>query len=557
VELLQVPKVVKGAKAEWGTCSRTVSLGGITRNIPYWNNSIAVASWSKILILDVTTGSQIAILSEHTEMVTCLTFSSDGKSLVSGSHDKTIKFWDVQTGGVVKTFYGHTGGIWSASISTDCTRIVSGSEDKTLCLWDIQTGDCLNTINHQYVVWHVLFSPMDPQHLISISDGKAWLWDINGHQLYTCDGSHISFSPDCTQFALCNGEVVTVQSTDSRAIVAEFHTADNAKFCCFSPDGRLVAAAAHRNAYVWDIASPDHHLVGTFVGHTTDITSLVFSSPSSLISASIDDSVKFWKIGALSADQIATDSGSSMTTSSSIQSISLQPRAGIVISSDNDGVVKTWDLSTGLCKATFQIPISKNIGSCQVDAKFLDGRLIFAWYEDTKICIWDTEEEELLETLDISTKTGCAGLRISGDGSKVFFLHFAGIQAWSMWTWEPVGEVTLGLKKIPYLDSLHIDSSRVWIHYRDSPTQEGWDFVTSPVPFDPSTGRPHLNFIGGVFWQTDGPCWIEDTATGKKVFQLDGRYAEPIDVQWDGQRLVAGYGSGEVLILDFHHLLPQ
>jgi len=120
-----------------------------------------------------------------------------------------------------------------------------------------------------------------------------------------------------------------------------------------------------------------------------------------------------------------------------------------------------------------------------------------------------------------------------------------------------VGRVELGLEGRPYLDSLYIDSSRVWINSMGSSAQEGWDFGTSPVQFNPSTGRPHLDFIGGAEWQTDGPCWIKDTVTGKKVFQLSGRYAKPNDIQWDGQYLVAGYGSGEVLILDFDHMYPQ
>ena len=51
--------------------------------------------------------------------------------------------------------------------------------------------------------------------------------------------------------------------------------------------------------------------------------------------------------------------------------------------------------------------------------------------------------------------------------------------------------------------------------------------------------------------------WIKNTETGKEVFQLRERYAKPTDVWWDGQYLVAGYESGEVLILDFHHMLPQ
>jgi hypothetical protein len=62
------------------------------------------------------------------------------------------------------------------------------------------------------------------------------------------------------------------------------------------------------------------------------VTSLVFSSPSSLISASIDKSVKFWQIGALSKDPVATN-----LESTPIYSVSLQASCGIAISSDEEG----------------------------------------------------------------------------------------------------------------------------------------------------------------------------------------------------------------------------
>jgi len=551
--------VVKGLPADWEKCSRTVSLGDEIWSLSYHNNKVTVGSGSEdIIILDTITGSQMAVLSGHTAGVACLTFSSDGKSLVSGSYDTTVKLWDMQTGGVVKTFHGHTQPALCVSISADCTKIASGFWDNTVCIWDIQTGDCLCTIKQQETVWHVKFSPMNPQHLISISSHKVWWWDINGDQIPPKhDGSHISFSPDHTQFALWSREFVIVQNSDSGEIVAKFPMVyDGAQCCCcFSPDGRFVAAAAGITAYIWDITSPDSHPIETLVGHARRITSLVFSSPSSLISASKDQSVKFWKISAPPTDQVTTDSGPTPIVLPPIQSISLQTRAGIAISSDEDDMVKTWDLSTGLCKATFQIPIAKSlINWSKRDAQMIDGRLIFVWYKNYKIHVWDTKKAELLQTLDTPQ---CMCLRLSGDGSKILFLGVNHIQAWSMWSWESVGRVELGLEGRPYLDSLYIDSSKVWIHFEGSSAQEGWDFGASPVPFDPSTGRPHLDFIGHTGWQTDGPSWIKDTGTGKRVFQLGGRYAKPNDVQWDGQYLVAGYDSGEVLILSFGHVYPQ
>ena len=552
--------MVKGTKNEWGKCFRTVSLGEWIWSLSYWNNIIAVGSENRdIIILNAITGTHMSILSGHTDQVISVVFSSDRRLLVSGSGDKTVKLWDVQTGGVVKTFYGHTQQVWSVSISADCAWIASGSEDNTIHLWNIQSGKCHCSIEQENAVHHVNFFPTSPQHIISISSDKVWQWDINGHQIPpTYAGSHIAFSPDHTQFVLCSGNDVTVQNSDSRVIVAEFHVADKkTTCCCFSPDGRLVAAAAGNIAYVWKITSPDPYLVETFDCHTGGIKSLVFSSSSTLISASSDQSVKFWQIGDFSTGLVATDLQPTPLTLPPIVSISLQARAGVAISSDSNGLVKTWDISTGVCKASFQTPAGRTSKWGQRDAQLINGKVIFVWYRDGKICVWDTEKGKLLQTLDTPSPHG---LRISGDGSKIICLGRRSIQAWSMWTWELVGKVELGLKGILYLDSLYIDSSRVWIHSTFSSAQEGWDFGisgSSPMPFNPSTGRPHLDYIGGAPWQTDDPCWIKDMVTGKKVFELSGRYTKPNDVQWNGQYLVAGYDSGEILILDFHSVLSR
>ena len=557
-ELLQGPKVVKGAEAEWGRCFRTVSTLAIREmDFSSWNNTIAAGSESgKIIILSAITGSQVAVLSGHTNCVVSLAFSLDGRSLVSGSCDKTVKLWDMQTGGNVKTFHGHIGWVYSVSISEDFIRIASGSGDWTIRLWDIQTGECLHTIYQQAYVSYVTFSPLNPQHIFSISGGKIWECNIDGHQIpSTYDGSYIIFSPDHAQFALCNGNDVTVQNSYSRAIVAKLHVADGTEYYCFSPDGRFIAAAAGKSIYVWDITSHNPHLVEPFISYPYHITSLVFSSLSSLVSTSMDRSVKFWKIGALSTDKVTTNAQSAPLSSAVIKSISLQVRDGIAVSSDSAGVVKTWDISNGICKAFFQTPAGNSW--TRRDAKLIDNRLIFVWYDDDKIHIWETEKGKLLQTLNAPE---LCDLRISGDGSKIICLSERFIKAWSMWTWEPVCKIKLDLLGGLYLDFLCTDSPRIWACSMDEPVQKGWDFGTPssfPVSFDPSTGRPHLDFISNAWWKTGSPPWIEDAVTGKRVFRLSGKYAMPNDVQWDGRFLVTGYKSGEVLIFDFYHILSQ
>ena len=553
-----MPKVIKGAIAEWGACSRTVVLGRGIWALSYWDNTIAVGSESRdIIILDAVTGSNIAIFSGHAAKVNCVTFSLDGKSLISGSDDKTVKLWDVQTGGFAKTFHGHTSLVLSVSISADCTRIVSGSLDCTIYFWDVQRGECLHTIQQEDVVEHVIFSSMDPYHLISVSGGKVWQWDVNGHQIPPIyDGIHIAFSPDYAQFALCNGNAVTVQNSNSRAVTAKFHvTNGDVRHCCFSPDGRLVAAATKNRAYVWDIGTSSPYLIENFFCHDWGIRSLMFSSPSSLISASRDGTVKFWKVGVLSTDPAATDPEFTPLTLPSIQSVSLQARAGIAISIDEEGVVKTWDISTGLCKGSFQTPATEP----WKDAQLIDGRVVIVWYQDMKIYIWETNKDKLLQTIDMPSSQ-IKGLRISGDRSKVFYLTEESIYAWSMSTGEPMGRVKLELEQNLYLDPLHMDGSRIWIRTEDFSVQ-GWDFGVSgfpPVPLSiRSIERPLLDFISGASWQTSNPSWIKDITTGKEIFKFSGRYAEAECIQWDGKYLVIGYGFGEVLVFDFCHMYPQ
>jgi len=557
-EFSQEIRVVKGVSAGWGTCLRTVSLGNRVEALTCQKDTIAAYLHpSSIIILNAITGIRMALLSGHRDWIRSLVFSPDGRSLVSGSDDTTIKLWDMQTGGVVKTFQGHTSWVLSVSLSPDCTAIASGSNDNTIRLWDVQTGECHHLIQQEDSVEHVSFFPLDPKHLMSASGGKLWQWDIGGQQIAPeYDGSCITFSSDGTLFAVCNGPVVAVHSSDSKKIMAKFHIAKESVWhCCFSPDNRFIAVAAHNFAYIWNITGSDPHLLDTFIGHTGDITSLTFSTPSSLISTSLDNSVKFWQIDTSSRDPVLANPKSVSLTSAPIRSMTLQAKDGIAVSSHSDGVVRIWDISTGICKASFQTPPK---GSYQIDTHLTDGRLISVWYTDKKLRIWDTEKGELLRTVD-TPENNIMDLRISGDGSRVFCLHDLSIQAWSIWTGEAAGRVEIMICQSK--DSLlTIDGLNVWISFAQFvEVNMGWDFglldSVPVVPPDTSRNGPHLDFIGGIRTQRSFIPGVENTITRKVVFQLPGRLARCSDAQWDGQYLVVGYDSGEVLILECNHVL--
>ena len=538
-------KIVKGIPAGWGVCSRTTLLGSSTQTLSHHNNNIAVGFIpGDIIILDTITGSQTAVLSGHTEKVTGVVFSSDGTSLVSGSYDKTVKLWDVQTGGVVKTFFGHKDHIWSVSISADCTTIASGSCDNTICLWSIQTGVCYYTIQQQEPVYHVMFSPKDPQHLISISDNKVWQWDGSGCQIrFPFDGSHVAFSSDGAQFVSCFGKNVTVHNSSSGAAIIKFQVAENTFQCCFSPDNRLVAVAIDKTAYCWDITPSEPQLIETFIGHSQQINSLIFSSSTTLVSASGDKSVKFWQIEAQSTDPAITNLKCTSLPPAPIESITLQSKEGIAITYDSDGMMQAWDISTGTCRASYQTPAKYHH---MRDVRLVNDRFIFIWYVDDRIHVQDVENGELLWEVD-KPWDGVDDLRISGDGCRVFGLHAPDIWAWSLQTGEVVGKMEIGYNGI--YGSLIVDGSKVWACWPGL-NYGGWDFGDEPTPklsnisTLPSTSR---------LWDLK-QARIKNPATAEVVFQLSGRCSNPVCAQCDDSYLVAGYQSGEILILDLTNI---
>ncbi len=69
-----------------------------------------------------------------------MAFSPDGKRIVTGSWDGTVKVWDADKGQELLSLKGHTDWVTSVAFSPDGKRIVSGSEDKTVKVWDAEKG---------------------------------------------------------------------------------------------------------------------------------------------------------------------------------------------------------------------------------------------------------------------------------------------------------------------------------------------------------------------------------------------------------------------------------
>jgi WD40 repeat protein len=118
------------------------------------------------------------VLEGHEGGVWSVAFSPDGKQIVSGSLDSTLRVWDAVSGNCQNTLAGHLGFVTSAAFSPDGKQIVSGSNDGTARVWNAVSGDCQNTLaGHTSSVNSVAFSPDGKQIVSASNDGTVRMWD--------------------------------------------------------------------------------------------------------------------------------------------------------------------------------------------------------------------------------------------------------------------------------------------------------------------------------------------------------------------------------------------
>ncbi|MDD2756967.1 MAG: TIR domain-containing protein, partial [Methanothrix sp.] len=130
-------------------------------------------------IWDMATGKCRATLEGHADYVRAVAVTPDGRTVISGSSDKTLKIWNMATGKCRATLEGHAGSVYGVAITPDGRTVISGSLDKTLKIWDLATGKCRATLEgHADYVMAVAVTP-DDRTVISGSDDKTLkIWDL-------------------------------------------------------------------------------------------------------------------------------------------------------------------------------------------------------------------------------------------------------------------------------------------------------------------------------------------------------------------------------------------
>ncbi len=298
----------------------------------------------KVLREAIYGAQELNRLEWHDDKVQTLVFTPDGKKLVSGSSDTTVKIWQ-RDGKLLHTLY-HKSSVYGVSVSHDSRLIVSAGRDHTIKLWDID-GNFLSEFEIPGVKIRDVNISRDGQFIAAACDDSiVRVWKISGEELWLLRGHE--------------GAVQTVK---------------------FSPDSKMVASGGNdRVVKLWNINTGK--LLSTLEGHHDRILTVDFHpNKPILISGSADNTVKFWHFYDMQA--LLRPYNSLLAHKNWIYDVEFSADGDMFATASANGTIKLWS-ADGTLLEEFDKP-----GVRMTDVSFSnDGELLSSAGGDNTIRIY-------------------------------------------------------------------------------------------------------------------------------------------------------------------------
>ncbi len=395
---------------------------------------LALAVGYEIQIYSLSESRLVANLTGHENTVSSVTFSPDGRFLLSSSWDRTVRLWQVadssqvyrlrlageatsvafspdgsqfmvglsdKTAGIFNTADGsvanalreHDGAILSVAYSPDGKWIATGSNDKTVKIWSRTDGKIERTLTwHDGPVLALQFSPDGKTIATASSDGTVRIWSVpDGKPLQTLDGHAsyvygITFSPD--------GKNIASTSTDGTVCLWDIDKAIR-QYCKggFTNYIYTVAVSADMSYLAFGDESGKIQLLSLSTGsvypplrgHKGSVRDLAFLPASDqLISASSDGTIRQWMLPG--GSQIRALTGHEGV----VNSIDLSGDGQWIVSGSGDGTIRLWNTGDGS-----QTHMIESLGLAVNDVVFsADNSRVLSGGDDRLARLWDVSTGE-------------------------------------------------------------------------------------------------------------------------------------------------------------------
>ncbi len=200
-------------------------------------------------------------------MVYATAWSPDGTlmatSLNGAAYGNVVEVWNVSTGQVVNIFrgqsHGQDSGVNSLSWSPDGKDIVSAAYDGTVQVWDAHTGTV--TFNHKASGPYATWAPIGT-NVAFISDANTiQVWNVATDKMVTshsgATNNDLAWSPDGKQIASGSGRDVVIWNATTGTTTSTFTGQGNyVRSLAWSPDGNYIVSGGNNElggnyAKVW------------------------------------------------------------------------------------------------------------------------------------------------------------------------------------------------------------------------------------------------------------------------------------------------------------------
>jgi WD40 repeat protein len=272
-------------------------------------------------------------LGAHAAAATGVAISGDGRVVVTGGDDRTVRAWPRD--GEARVLGAHGGAVRTVALASDGARAASGGDDRAVRLWSLGDGAEQVVGRHGAPVIGVAFTG-DGRRLVSIADEPvAWTWDLDGGPARRLElaaaASALAVAPGgAVAIGTRGGEVVLWPAGGAATVVARHD--GPVRDLAFDPDGRQVASAGDDGRVIVARAGAAPRILS---GHDDFAVAVAFAPDGRTVASGGEDgTVRLWDVG--------SGEGRALPAGGWVADVTFADRGDAVIATGADGVVRRW-----------------------------------------------------------------------------------------------------------------------------------------------------------------------------------------------------------------------